>query len=146
MIRRVTLPLVALFGMLAPALAQEPSLPGGATSLRESHGDWAVSCNIQQQNGKNVKLCGLSQEQHDQNSRQRVLAIELRPEGAAAQGVLVLPFGLDLDKGASFQIDDGPPSPVNKFRTCLPQGCLVPVNFDARTLAAVRKGNQLKVK
>jgi invasion protein IalB len=146
MIRRLAPLLVALFGMSAPALAQEPSLPGGATSLRENHGDWVVTCSIQQQNGKSAKLCGLGQEQADQNSRQRVLAIELRPEGANATGILILPFGLALDQGASFQIDDGPASPVQKFRTCLPAGCLVPVNFDARTLAALRKGNQLKVK
>jgi invasion protein IalB len=146
MIRRLLPSLVALFGLSGPALAQEPALPGGATSLRENHGDWVVGCSIQQQSGKNVKVCGLSQEQTDQNSRQRVLAIEVRPEGAGVQGILVLPFGLALDQGASFQIDDGPASPVQKFRTCLPAGCLVPVNFDARTLAALRKGNQLKVK
>lgn len=146
MIRRLVLSAAALLGTLSVASAQEPSLPGGATSLRENHGDWTVNCNIQQQSGKNVKVCGLAQEQADQNSRQRILAIELRPEGQGAAGVMVLPFGLALEQGATFQIDDSPASPVHKFRTCLPAGCLVPVNFDARALAALRKGNQLKVK
>jgi invasion protein IalB len=128
------------------AQAQEPSLPGGANSLRETHGDWLVGCTIQQQNGRNTKQCALSQEQADQSSRQRVLAIELKPEGAGAQGLMILPFGLALEQGASLQIDEGPASPTHKFRTCLPAGCLVPISFDARALAALRKGNQLKVK
>ena len=75
-----------------------------------------------------------------------MLAIELKPENNGVTGVLVLPFGLALDQGAAFQIDEGPAGPPQKFRTCIPAGCLVPVSFDARTLAALRKGTQLKVK
>jgi len=141
---------VALSGAVvlaaASANAQESGLPGGASSLRESHGDWVVTCAVQNQAGRNVKLCAFSQEQTDSNSRQRVLAIELKPEGNGVSGMLVLPFGLALDQGASFQIDDGPTGSPQKFRTCIPAGCLVPVSFDARTLAALRKGSQLKIK
>jgi len=141
---------VALSGTVvlaaAAANAQDTGLPGGASSLRESHGDWVVTCAIQNQAGRNVKLCAFSQEQTDNNSRQRVLAIELKPETTGVSGMLILPFGLALDQGASFQIDDGPTGTPQKFRTCIPAGCLVPVSFDARTLAALRKGSQLKVK
>jgi invasion protein IalB len=134
--------------LLAPptASAQYTGLPGGASSLRESHGDWMVSCAVQEQAGRNVKSCALSQEQTNGNSRQRVLAIELKPENTGVAGILILPFGLALDHGATFQVDDSPAGPPQKFRTCIPAGCLVPVSFDARTLAALRKGNQLKVK
>jgi invasion protein IalB len=121
-------------------------LPGGASSLREAHGDWMVNCAVQSEGARNIKVCSLSQEQTDGNSHQRVLAIELKPESNGVTGMLVLPFGLALDQGAAFQIDDGPAGPAQKFRTCLPAGCLVPVSFDARTLAALRKGAQLKVK
>lgn len=136
----------AFFLATAVASAQDTGLPGGASSLRENHGDWVVSCILQSQAGRNTKLCGFAQEQTDNNSRQRVLAIELRPEGTGVSGMLIMPFGLLLDQGASFQIDDGPVGQPQKFRTCIPAGCLVPVSFDARTLAALRKGNQLKVK
>ncbi|TPK96485.1 hypothetical protein FJ938_27220 [Mesorhizobium sp. B2-4-14] len=78
-------------------------LPGGATSLREGHGDWTVSCNLATQNGANVKVCALSQEQTDSQSRQRVLAMELRPAGETVQGMLVLPFGLALEKGVTLR-------------------------------------------
>ena len=58
----------------------------------------------------------------------------------------MLPFGLALDNGATFQVDDGAAGPPQKFRTCIPAGCLVPISFDAHMLAALRKGAQLKVK
>ncbi|TPL54341.1 invasion associated locus B family protein [Mesorhizobium sp. B2-4-6] len=131
----------------AAAFAQEASgLPGGATSLREGHGDWTVSCNLAIQNGAGVKVCALSQEQTDSQSRQRVLAMELRPAGEAVQGTLVLPFGLALDQGVTLQVDDGPALQPLRFRTCLPGGCIVDLNFDAQTLATLRDGKSLKVK
>lgn len=131
----------------AAALAEDPSgLPGGASSLRETHGDWVVSCGVQVEGGRNIKLCALAQEQTDNDSHQRVLAIELKPENTWVSGTLVLPFGLALDHGVSFQIDDSPAGPPQKFRTCIPAGCLVPISFDAGMLAALRKGAQLKVK
>lgn len=127
------------------SFAQDATLPGGASSLRENHGDWVVTCAVQPQNGRSVKSCALSQEQADSTTRQRVVAIELKPGDNSVQGILVMPFGLALDKGIAFQVDDSALSPVQKFRTCLPAGCLVPVSFDARTLAALRKGAQLKI-
>jgi invasion protein IalB len=135
-----------VFSLATLAFAQDVTLPGGASSLRESHGDWVVNCAVQAQNGRNVKSCALSQEQADSNTRQRVLGIELKAGDNKAEGILVMPFGLALDQGITFQIDDSAFSPVQKFRTCLPAGCLVPVSFDARTLAALRKGTALNIK
>ena len=66
-------------------------LPGGASSLQETYGDWRVAC--AQQNGK--KICALSQRQTDKDSRQLVLAVELSaPAADKAEGTLILPFGL----------------------------------------------------
>ncbi|MBZ9991210.1 invasion associated locus B family protein [Mesorhizobium sp. BH1-1-5] len=135
-----------VMGFAISAFAQEAGLPGGATSLREGHGDWTVSCNITTQNGASSKACALSQEQTDAQSRQRVLAIELRPNGQAVQGTLVLPFGLALDQGVTLQIDDGVVLPALRFRTCLPGGCLVNLSFEDDTLAALRSGKSLKIK
>ncbi|TPJ44369.1 invasion associated locus B family protein [Mesorhizobium sp. B2-5-13] len=132
---------------LAASFAQDTAvLPGGATSLREGHGDWTVSCNLATQNNASVKVCALSQEQTDSQSRQRVLAMELRPAGETVQGTLVLPFGLALEKGVTLQIDDGLVLPPLRFRTCLPGGCIVDLAFDAETLATLRNGKSLKVK
>lgn len=129
---------------LAQAEATQPpsTLPGGASSLQETYDDWQVSC-VQQAAGKR---CAMSQQQMDQKSRQRVLAMELSVAGDKVEGVLVLPFGLALEKGAALQVDDGETGAAIPFRTCLPAGCIVPVSFDAAVLDALRKGTAVKVK
>lgn len=117
-------------------------LPGGASSLNETYRDWQVACTLQE----NQKRCVLSQVQAQQNG-QRVLAIELNaPTGGTLSGTLVLPFGLALDSGVIFQVDEKPPMQPVRFRTCLPVGCLVSVSFDAPALSALRDGATLKVK
>ena len=118
------------------------TLPGGASSLNETYKDWRVTC-VQQ---GTTKRCALSQAQAQQNG-QRVLAIELAaPAGNLVSGTLVLPFGLALDSGVSFQIDDKPAMAPVRFRTCVPAGCLVNLSFDAPTIVALRAGSVLKVK
>lgn len=117
------------------------SLPGGASSLNETYKDWRVGC-VQ----GHLKRCVVSQVQAQQNG-QRVLAIELNaPSGNAVSGTLVMPFGLALESGVGFQIDDKPAMQPTRFRTCMPGGCLVPVSFDAPTLVALRAGTVLKIK
>jgi invasion protein IalB len=135
-----------VMGFAVSAFAEDSGLPGGATSLREGHADWTVSCNVTTQNGAAGKACSLSQEQADGQSRQRVLAVEFRPNGDLLQGTLVLPFGLALDQGVTLQIDDGAVLPPLRFRTCLPGGCIVDLSFDSETVAVLRKGTSLKVK
>lgn len=130
--------------MLAQAdPAEAPDgLLGGANALSETHGDWTVNCTRVQGN----KLCSLSQQQLDTNRRQRLIAIELMATDASrTQGTLALPFGLLLKSGATLQIDDGVPAAPLPFRTCLPAGCLVPLDIDAKTLALLRQGTMLKI-
>lgn len=122
-----------------------PLLPGGATTLREGYGDWVVSCDIVTQNGTSRKVCGLSQVQTNARSHQRVLALELQPDQAGVEGTLALPFGIDLTKGATLQIDGGMEFASLPFRTCIPAGCLVNLSFDAKAVAALRTGTSLKV-
>ncbi|MCR4520286.1 MULTISPECIES: invasion associated locus B family protein [Bosea] len=118
------------------------ALPGGASALNETYKDWRVVCAQQ----GSAKRCVLSQIQAQQNG-QRVLAIELNaPAGHAVAGVLVLPFGLSLDSGVAFQIDEKLTAQPMRFRTCLPNGCLVAVSFDAPTVTALRTGTALKIK
>lgn len=119
-----------------------PSLPDGASSLNETYKDWGVAC---VQPGT-AKRCVLSQVQAQQNG-QRVLAIELNaPSDNTISGTLVLPFGLALESGVTFQIDEKPAMQPVRFRTCMPGGCLVSVTFDAPALVALRAGTALKVK
>jgi invasion protein IalB len=118
------------------------TLPGGATALQETHGDWRVACS--QPGGKT--LCTLSQQHANKESNQLVLAIELNaPSADGVEGRLVLPFGLALDRGITVQIDDAPGATL-RFRTCLPIGCLVALKFDRATVASLKKGTVLTVK
>lgn len=135
---------IACFSV-GPTQAQTASLPGGATSLREVHGDWVVNCVVTAQQEQSRKICTLSQEQQDNRTRQRVLAVELRPTAETGTGTLALPFGLNLAAGAILQIDEGTQSQPYPFRTCLPAGCLVSLNIDADMLEALRNGGTLKI-
>lgn len=133
---------VCCTGIFAAHAQQAPTLPGGASSLNETHGDWTVVCVLQDNN----KRCSLSQQQVDAQSRQRMLAIELAAVAdGKAEGALVLPFGLALEKGVVMRVDEGKPLPALAFRTCLPAGCVVPVSFDTAMVTALRKGKQLQL-
>ncbi|MFC6487935.1 invasion associated locus B family protein [Nitratireductor sp. GCM10026969] len=92
-----------------------------------------------------TKRCAFSQQQFSQQTRQRALVIELRPENEGVRGTLVLPFGLALENGITYQLEDGAEGAVQHFRTCLPVGCVVDVAFDASTVASLRADNQLNV-
>lgn len=118
------------------------TLPGGASSLNETYKDWRVACGLQ----GTTKQCAMSQLQTQQNG-QRLIALELNPpSGNTVSGTLVMPFGLALDSGVAFQIDEKPATQPIRFRTCIPAGCLVNVSFDAATIVALRSGTALKVK
>lgn len=130
-----------VFAQAPAAPAQQGALPGGATSLRETFDDWQVAC-VSQGTGKR---CALGQEQFGQN-RQRVLAIEVTPgDNNSLNGTLVMPFGLLFDPGITMQLDDKPFGKPLRIRTCVPAGCLVPLQFDAATSNALRAGSTLKL-
>lgn len=135
--------LLLAFGGRSGALAAS-ALPGGASSVQETYQDWRVIC--AQQEGA-APACAFSQTQSNQNN-QRVLAIELTTAdgGKSMHGNLVLPFGLLLDSGAFLQIDEGEPGEANRFSTCLPAGCVVPLTFDTAALTALRAGQKLNVR
>ncbi|ENT82492.1 hypothetical protein H721_00371 [Brucella ovis IntaBari-2006-46-332] len=123
------------FTALSSLSAFAASLPGGASTLQETYQDWTVSCQSQ----KDTIACVMRQEQSS------VLTVELRNvAGGKVDGVLLMPFGLDLAKGASLKIDDTA-GPNLTFSTCLPQGCLAPVSFDAKQVAALKSGTNINV-
>lgn len=125
-----------------PAWGEGAALPGGASSLQETYQDWRITCWI----GDKAKHCSMSQQQVSKK-RERVLAVELQAgSDSAVTGMLVLPFGLLLDKGVTLQIDDKPALAPLRFRTCMPAGCMVPLSFDRDRASALSKGTALKLK
>ncbi|MFC5384645.1 invasion associated locus B family protein [Aquamicrobium segne] len=132
---------VLLLGGVSTAAAQ--GLPGGATTLSETHGDWTVACTTPD----GTVRCAASQVQINSQNRQRVLSVELTATegGSATSGTLVMPFGLALDQGVVLSIDEGDFLPPLRFSTCLPAGCLVPLAFDAASVTALRAGTAVSV-
>jgi invasion protein IalB len=111
------------------------------SSISETYEDWTVACS--KRNEK--RTCSIYQRQVQQNGQQ-VLGIELTPTAdEAIKGSLILPFGLNLDKGVAFAIDDTAPGKSSRFGTCLPVGCLVSLAFADKAAAAVRNGKSLKL-
>ncbi len=127
--------------LAASAALAQAQFPAGAQTVSETYQDWQMICTQAQE----AKRCAVSQQQTDSRSNQRVLAMELHPDGDKAEGLLVMPFGLVLDKGVALKIGDADLGPALRFRTCLPQGCIVPLIFDAKALAALRKASALAV-
>lgn len=124
--------------------------PNGAASLREQYSDWTVVCVIAADGDKKMKKpCSMQQEQARRvknGPSQRVLAVELQPKDKSLAGVLVLPLGLTLDKGATLKIDDGKAADNKSFRTCVLAGCTVDIKADDKMSAALGKGKALSVK
>ncbi|MCR4264881.1 invasion associated locus B family protein [Nitratireductor sp. ZSWI3] len=132
----------AIFFAATAALAQAETQSSDApSSLSETYDDWTVACVGQGEK----RRCAFTQRQI-QKDGQRVLAIELTPsDDGGLRGSLVLPFGLDLKKGATFSIDDLPPGKPSHFQTCLPVGCILPLIFTEETTKALRASERLKI-
>ena len=127
----------------AQQATQPSSLPAGASAVNETYEDWKMLCGSH--DGKAV--CTVAQTQSRQNTGQRILDIRLNPadEDGVAQGLLTLPFGRALSKGATLQVDDGTPTEALPFSTCVPSGCLVPLALDDTLFAALGKGTKLNI-
>lgn len=121
------LPITILTVVFATVAAVAAPLPNGASTLTETYQDWSVSC----QSIKDQTSCGMSQMQSNPETRQRVLTVELRNMSGMAEGVIIIPFGLDLAKGANTKVGETALSLLH-FSTCLPQGCLAPVSWDSK--------------
>ena len=140
MIKRLLGGFVALLAMTGAGMPAS-SLPGGANSLSETHGDWTVRCEVVEA----VVKCAAQQEQVASDTRQRLLAIEFAPNEGNLTGTLALPFGLLLAKGAVLQVDQLAASPPQPFQTCLPSGCLVPLLLAVDWRDALKGGTSLAV-
>ncbi|MEO9458795.1 MAG: invasion associated locus B family protein [Lentilitoribacter sp.] len=119
------------------------TLPGGATSLNETHGDWTVSCGKGQ---TQITLCAMSQQLFNPENKQRVMAIELTmTKQSILSGTMVLPFGIKLSEGILLSIDEGDVQTKVPFSTCLPVGCLAPLSFNTKMIDAFRAGSIVSI-
>lgn len=128
----------------APAVAPtlRVQLPNGASSINETYGDWTVDCRLVD----GQKRCQLSQAQGNNQTGQKVFAIELRtPKDGKTEGTILMPFGLNLDAGAVLKLEDKDLGKGVHFSTCVPQGCLLPVSFPIVATDAMKKATKLTI-
>ena len=141
---RAALPLVAVLALSVTAEAE--GLPNGATALNETFNDWSVNCRLQGKEGARKTICNMQQVQMQKNTRKRVLTVNFNSQpGGAVKGSIILPFGLDLAAGVKLRIDAGEATAPIPFRTCVPMGCIIPIDWKSATTDALRKATALKI-
>jgi len=126
---------------VAPSAPAAPPLASGAEMAQESFGNWDLHCQ-----SSPVHQCSVFQVQTVVQTRQRLLLLEVHAVGNNYEGAVVLPFGLDLKRNVSFQVDDSQPFATLPFETCMPSGCEVPIVFDPKVMAGLRMGTAIKIK
>ena len=130
--------LSASFLAVALPAANAAALPGGATSLNESFGSWQIVCR------GDADHCVMAQALRQKKTNRLVFSMQLRVTPAGTiEGDSILPFGLAVTKGATLQSEKGKPGQPIPFRTCLPVGCVVPVNLNNELVSTLNSGNTL---
>jgi invasion protein IalB len=133
--------LAASFLLIFAQPAHGQSLPGGAGSLSEGYQDWQVRCIS---TGEGAR-CAMAQMQLDPKTRKRILTIELRSDEGRTAGALIMPFGLALASGVTLKVDDNGGGKPLAFSTCLPTGCVVPLDLDAGMTKNLASGEVLTI-
>ncbi|MEW9539588.1 invasion associated locus B family protein [Agrobacterium radiobacter] len=149
LVRIVILNLIIFVVLATLARAQDAKsdrrsvLPSGASSLTETFEDWTVFC----ASTYDKPQCVVWQTQTQEQSGQHVLDLRFGPvqQGEVYNGDLTLPFGLEFTRGVTVQLDDGQNSKSFAFKTCLPAGCIVPINFHRNTFDEMRKATTLRL-
>lgn len=119
--------LLSMLAFVAPwSLVRAAALPNGATSLNESYHDWELSCQVKD----DKSLCSVMQKAFDRKTRQRLYSIQFQVTRNQVRGVALLPFGLDLNRGMTLVTDGLPVGDIYPFATCMPEGCIVPLDLD----------------
>ncbi|EMO7865591.1 invasion associated locus B family protein [Citrobacter amalonaticus] len=130
---------VTLFFISAGFQAQAV-LPDGADAavLQERYGDWVVIC----QESKETAAPQCTALQVQTKAGVRVLSAELRGDTETSlTGKLTLPFGLALAEGVTLSVYDKRLDTLH-FNTCVPEGCIVPVQWDKEQAKELLKANK----
>lgn len=127
----------------APVAAKPAAIwPAGALSISESYGEWTLSC----ARAETGTSCMLMQAQGDNKTGKRQFAFELRtPKDGRSEGLILMPFGLAIDPGVTFKLDDVVLGKGAPYLSCSNEGCLVPISFPTLATDAMRTAKNLVV-
>ena len=129
--------------VLEPAAAASSSQwPAGASSVSESYGDWTMNCNRAEARTD----CVIIQSQGDRRTGKRLFSVELRPpRDGKSEGLILMPFGLQIEPGVSFKLDDRQLGKGAPFSYCVTDGCLVPIILPTLATDAMKTATNLTI-
>jgi invasion protein IalB len=86
------------------------------------------------------------QSQGDSKTGRRKFGFELSaPKDGRAEGVILMPFGLAIDPGVTFKLDEQALGKGAPYSTCTNDGCLVPISFPTLATDGMRNAKTLIV-
>ena len=125
----------------APAPAHA-AWPTGASTVSESYGDWTMTCTRPSEK----ITCIVAQSQGDSQTGRRKFGFELQtPANGRSEGIVLMPFGLSIEPGVSFKLDEQALGKGAPFTACGPDGCFVPISFPTLALDGMRAAKKLFV-
>lgn len=129
----------------APAAASAPAhavWPAGASAVTESYGDWSMTCTHP---GEKI-TCIVAQSQGDSQTGRRKFGIELQtPKDGRSEGIVLMPFGLSIEPGIAFKLDEQTLGKGAPYTACAQDGCFVPISFPTLALDGMRTAKKLFV-
>lgn len=125
----------------APAAAHA-AWPNGASTVSESYGDWTMTCTRPSEK----VTCIVAQSQGDSQTGRRKFGLELQsPNDGRSEGIVLMPFGLSIEAGVSFKLDEQALGKGAPYSMCVSDGCLVPISFPTLALDGMRNAKTLLV-
>jgi len=116
--------------------------PAGASTVSESYGDWTMTCTR-----PNEKVtCIVAQAQGDSQTGRRKFGFELQtPANGRSEGVVLMPFGMSIEPGVTFKLDEQALGKGAPYTTCGAEGCIVAISFPTLALDGMRTAKALTV-
>ena len=123
----------------APAHAAWPT---GASTVSESYGDWTMTCTRPSEK----ITCIVAQSQGDSQTGRRKFGFELQtPANGRSEGIVLMPFGLSIEPGVTFKLDEQALGKGAPYTACGLDGCFVPISFPTLALDGMRAAKTLFV-
>ncbi|XYD07317.1 invasion associated locus B family protein [Methylobacterium sp. NMS12] len=124
------------------AAATHAAWPTGASTVSESYGDWTMTCT----RPSDKVTCIVAQAQGDSRTGRRKFGFELQtPANGRAEGIVLMPFGLAIEPGVTFKLDEQTLGKGAPYTTCSAEGCIVAISFPTLALDGMRTAKALTV-
>ncbi|MER2266585.1 invasion associated locus B family protein [Methylobacterium oxalidis] len=125
-----------------PAPSAGAVWPAGATAVSETYDNWTVNCSRESANTS----CMVMQSQGDRKTGRRQFAIELKaPKDGRSEGLILMPFGVSIEPGVSFKLDETVLGKGAPYLACGSEGCLVPISFPTLATDSMKTAEKLTI-